>query len=255
GRRLVISRRESRPADNLWRFFEEPLEKEKCPEVPHPVFEALENEPVVPVGGSSPALALPDFVEIWRDCRREGYALERAREAALAGSDHLAAASRGEHGTEWGRVIHRLLQAKLEDPAADLLPLAGRLLREEESLEELLAPDAVELVESVAGSAIWRRALASARCLAEVPFEVCFPTPEGRARILRGVLDLAFREPAGWVIVDYKTDRQKEENLPALVERYREQLKLYSCAWEKVTGERVSEAGLYFTAFGNYIVV
>jgi ATP-dependent helicase/nuclease subunit A len=73
--------------------------------------------------------------------------------------------------------------------------------------------------------------------------------------LIRGVIDLAFREPAGWVIVDYKTDPRAEQQLPSLVDRYRPQVEQYAAAWERMIGEPVIERGLLFTAVDRYVTV
>ncbi|MDI3548440.1 MAG: ATP-dependent helicase/nuclease subunit [Halanaerobiales bacterium] len=60
--------------------------------------------------------------------------------------------------------------------------------------------------------------------------------------ILSGVIDLAYREKDGWVIVDYKTDRvEKEEELEKLREVYSNQVEIYARAWKEITGEEVEE--------------
>jgi ATP-dependent exoDNAse (exonuclease V) beta subunit len=69
------------------------------------------------------------------------------------------------------------------------------------------------------------------------------------------VIDLAFREPAGWVIVDYKTDARPLEALPALVAHYSGQVRTYSQAWEAIVGQKVHEIGLYFTHLGQYVTL
>ena len=71
--------------------------------------------------------------------------------------------------------------------------------------------------------------------------------------LVRGVIDLAFLEPNGWVIVDYKTDRHGPERLQELASHYKGQVLTYAKIWEKITGERVREAGLYFTHAGKYV--
>jgi len=68
------------------------------------------------------------------------------------------------------------------------------------------------------------------------------------AQVLEGVVDLAFQEDDGWVIVDYKTDVGTDPGFPARVESYRRQVDLYARAWTHVTGELVKERVLFFTA-------
>jgi ATP-dependent helicase/nuclease subunit A len=140
------------------------------------------------------------------------------------------------------------------------------------------------LVGAIIRSGFWRRAMRSERRFLEVPFSVrvgpedaeygdlayragLVPLAGGRPVVLlpeapvflSGAIDLLFKEKDGWVIADYKTDRipdavldrgAEEANLAlgALVEYYRPQVRLYTRFWEKITGERVKESGLYFTA-------
>ena len=91
-------------------------------------------------------------------------------------------------------------------------------------------------------------AQASQRYLVEVPFTLLL-TPTGAAelpRLLRGVIDLVFREPKGWVIVDYKTDSCAESEVQGLVAHYRGQLFTYADAWQQMVGYPVQKKGLFF---------
>jgi ATP-dependent helicase/nuclease subunit A len=94
--------------------------------------------------------------------------------------------------------------------------------------------------------------------MAEVPLALLVPasaTPEGLPTVRRGVIDLVFRETEGWVIVDYKSERVAEGDLPALVTYYKPQIEAYATAWEHVAGQPVAEAGLFFTHTGKYVRV
>ena len=107
-------------------------------------------------------------------------------------------------------------------------------------------------------SAIWQRAQASTRRLVEVPLQTCLLAEESSVKlptILRGVIDLAFEEPSGWVIVDYKTDAVPREGMNRLVEHYRGQVETYARAWQSITEQPVHETGLYFTAADQYAVI
>ena len=149
-----------------------------------------------------------------------------------------------------------------------------------------------DLASHVAGiirSPFWTRAMKARRRLYEVPFSVevgpgepdypdltaaigLVPTSGGQPVtaaagapvLLSGAVDLLFEEPDGWVIADYKTDRLpaglpadedgvQEQALEMLVARYRPQVQLYTRFWAKVSGERVKESGLYFTALGRWV--
>jgi ATP-dependent helicase/nuclease subunit A len=81
--------------------------------------------------------------------------------------------------------------------------------------------------------------------------------------ILSGAIDLVLWEPAqdgqpaGWVIVDYKTDQVMPEgakgDLDNLVNFYAPQIRLYTRFWSQITGEPVAECGLYFTSIHRWV--
>ena len=71
--------------------------------------------------------------------------------------------------------------------------------------------------------------------------------------IVQGAVDLMFYEPDGIVIVDFKTDRVKEEK--QLIDAYAEQLRIYSDACEKITGLPVKEKIIYSLVLDRSIVV
>ena len=46
----------------------------------------------------------------------------------------------------------------------------------------------------------------------------------GKLTIIRGLIDLIFEEPDGWVIVDYKTDDLASSDTPSAIHYYQPQL-------------------------------
>lgn len=74
------------------------------------------------------------------------------------------------------------------------------------------------------------------------------------AKITSGTIDLIFREKDGWVIADCKTDKV-DGNLEALVAYHKSQVEMYRRFWEEISGEKVKEAGLYFTDPGKWVAV
>src|SRR5687768_5418034 len=91
-----------------------------------------------------------------------------------------------------------------------LLGLACRVAGGEPRELGLLLATARGVLESP----LWQRSLASGSAQAEVPFSIerAGTTPP---TYLEGVIDLAFREPDGWVLVDYKTDRGDDPDFSA----------------------------------------
>jgi ATP-dependent exoDNAse (exonuclease V) beta subunit len=152
--------------------------------------------------------------------------------------------------------VRRALQAALDRPGASLEGLAASALAEQE-LNPELAPAAMEAVRSVQASPLWARAMSARRRFAEVPFQVPWnatgPGGSSVPGILRGVIDLVFEEPDGWVLVDYKTDQVCGPAVVAAAARYAAQVRLYARAWKQCTGQPVKEAGLFFTRAAEYI--
>ena len=159
----------------------------------------------------------------------------------------------GEHGMEWGEVIHHLLELALLCPQADLVESARAELKER-GLDDKLADRAADVTQAVMKSDIWRRAVAAPRRFTEAPFQILRQV-DGIPTVLRGSIDLVFREEKGWTLIDYKTDRVKGDQLKAAADRYAAQVRLYAEAWEACSGEKVTEAGVLFLAPGLYTKV
>ena len=111
--------------------------------------------------GSDVARIIAEAPQRWAAATALTYRTAAAKALALS-AEGTAFRSAGEHGTEWGTVIHALLQAAMLDPDADLLGLGKETLADQ-NLDTELAPDAVEVVRSVMESDIWRRATAAGR--------------------------------------------------------------------------------------------
>ncbi|MEJ5260341.1 MAG: helicase-exonuclease AddAB subunit AddA [Anaerohalosphaeraceae bacterium] len=79
--------------------------------------------------------------------------------------------------------------------------------------------------------------------------------PADEKIIIQGIVDLLLDTPDGFLLVDFKTDRVSEGELPGRIDRYRPQLRLYALAAEKVLGRVPSRAYLYFLAHSKSIPV
>ena len=66
--------------------------------------------------------------------------------------------------------------------------------------------------------------------------------------IVQGIIDVLVRAPQGMVIIDYKTDRIKENELAILADRYRPQLEYYKKAVERILKEKVFAVYIYSLA-------
>jgi len=139
-------------------------------------------------------------------------------------------------GASWGRIIHKALEAcgrgkrdKLEILAKNWLIDEGR---PSDDLHKIIS-----LVDGIIKSEMWQRVLRAEEKYFEIPFSS--PSDNG---IVYGIIDLIFKEPDGWVIVDYKTDNF-ETNV-AKKEAYERQLEMYAGYWGKITQGKVKEKKL-----------
>jgi ATP-dependent helicase/nuclease subunit A len=269
GTQLVVTRRAGkRRSDSPWEEFSEWLAG--APELEDPGPQEAPRAGEVTVTEADEAAAQAAIAGRWEAAQRGTYAVHAAKDIALSAAELRRRPPSGEHGTEWGTVIHFLLEKALRDSGRDLSAAACAALAEQ-GLPTARAPEALAVVDAVRASEIWRRAAGAGRTLVEVPFEICVspgddllpdPAHAGEERqggsgavptLVRGVIDLAFREAAGWVVVDWKTDASRTlDDLADLVRRYRPQVRLYANIWTRITGEAVAETGLYFTAHNRY---
>ena len=149
------------------------------------------------------------------------------------------------HGAAWGSLIHRLMEQAVRPPTkfhGDLYRLARWYSLDTPELADRLS-EAVQVVLDFLATDYGKHVLAAER-LAEVPFAVSRP----HGVLLFGVLDLAVKTPAGWELIDYKTDSRAVEHL---VELYGDQIGEYARAWTTATGEVVSYRGLYGVVSGE----
>jgi ATP-dependent helicase/nuclease subunit A len=144
----------------------------------------------------------------------------------------------------------------MKHPGADLDGVARSLLRDQEVIPGLIDAS-VATVRSVQRSTLWLRAQACRERLVEVPLQILVPaagSSNGVPTIRRGVIDLAFLEPEGWVIVDYKTDDVSDHEVTKLVDHYRPQVRSYAYAWQALVRQPIHEVGLFFTRANSYVL-
>jgi len=249
---MTVTERASYQNRNPWAFFDPRLKSRPTLKDPGPQQTAAAEE--LTVTEKDRADAGEAIRQRWDTAAQPTYDVQAVKAVSVKRGKFTY--SQGEHGVEWGTVIHLLLEAAMLNPDADLHALAESALADQ-GLDAELLTDALEMVQSVTRSEIWRRAQAAERRLVETPFQRFLPAtePDAVGIVMRGVVDLAFREPEGWVIVDYKSDRVAEGRLDELTEHYTPQLAGYKEAWETITGEKVCETGLYFTHPGKYVAI
>ncbi|MGQ0803034.1 MAG: UvrD-helicase domain-containing protein [Actinomycetota bacterium] len=155
---------------------------------------------------------------------------------------------RGRAGTAIGRAVHATLQSVDLGGGDDLAPTATAQAWAEEIPGR--AAEVRDLVRSVLDAPIVRTAVAGARFWREVPVAVSID-----GVTVEGFVDLLVETPAGLVVVDYKTDRPPgDEELDALMAKYRVQGAAYALALERVLGQPVARCVFVFARRGGAAV-
>jgi len=152
-------------------------------------------------------------------------------------------------GAARGTVIHRFLslvdldrirQAGGENLEKELEALRGRLEKEGVFSPAEAGWIRVDKICRFFASPLGCRLLASPEVHREWEFNLSLPE---RDLLVQGMIDCAFREGDGWILVDYKTDKIGDEE--AFTEEYRPQLAWYREALSRLTGLPVKECWLY----------
>lgn len=122
---------------------------------------------------------------------------------------------------------------------------------------------APEVIAPFFATELWHRIEKSDEILRERKFlvKICdlmlddygFEVYNGTEGMLQGVADCLFREPDGWVLIDYKTDRRVSDEI--LIKRYKKQIILYARAFSLILDMPVKEAFIYSFALGKEIPV
>jgi ATP-dependent helicase/nuclease subunit A len=151
-------------------------------------------------------------------------------------------------GTKYGSVVHRCLQWMAEGRQPGRRDI--ELMCEEFELESRPIDKVLEELQKVKQSTLWKRGMNAAERYAEIPFSLFLEGKEIGLQpgpvLVSGIIDLIFRENDRWCLVDFKTDRISGDVKPH-VDFYSGQLRLYSQAWTKLSGNGVSELLLFFT--------
>lgn len=157
-------------------------------------------------------------------------------------------------GAERGTLVHRALSlVPLEAlrGAANIQTAVHQAIHDMMEREIFTPQELLSLnMRGVAGffsSELGQRMLASGQVRREWGFNLLMDERNGT--LLQGVIDCAFREAEGWVLVDYKTDRISDEE--AFRQRYAMQLEWYARALERITGLPVKEMWLYAIGLGK----
>ena len=154
--------------------------------------------------------------------------------------DSVLLATAGSDGRVRGVALHdALFLADFDN--WELSEWRARKLCKEQGLDDVVE-EVIGDLRTTFHSALLERVRAAERVERELPLVTVEPT-----LVSEGYVDLAFREPAGWVLVDYKSDLAPSVETIA---GYEQQVRAYVRMFRQ-TGEPVAEACLLFTASGE----
>ncbi|MBU0616824.1 MAG: UvrD-helicase domain-containing protein [Planctomycetes bacterium] len=183
--------------------------------------------------------------------RQEDVPLDLDLTVALRRPTFAGAAVR-EDGRSIGEAYHRFMQladlTRLTSAEAVRRQLA-QLVSDGRLSEEQVALLSADDLTWFAGTDEGRRVADNARtCRRELPFVYALPLGDDDERIvLRGVIDLLLEIEAGLVVLDYKTDRPRDEaDWRCRIDGYSVQLQLYAAAAREIFGREVVGAALIF---------
>ena len=176
-------------------------------------------------------------------------------------------------GAERGTAYHRAMQCLELAPLRGLSgrPLVDEIRRQLDALEHCgrIRPEQRAAVRPSALAQFFAgetgmRLLAADELRREWPFNVLLRASEALTEaeaagmpdgemLVQGSIDCCFMENGGWVLLDYKTDRS--DDAAALTQRYRNQLRLYALALERITRIPVREIRLCLLRSGEALEV
>lgn len=152
-----------------------------------------------------------------------------------------------------GTATHRFMQyADFPSAEKDISSEAERLVSAGKLTKDEADNIRTEEIEKFFRSELYERIKKSPNVMREkkftvsVPAETVYPELKGELNediMIQGMIDCAFEENGGLVVVDYKTDRMTDEE--AYRSEYTQQLNMYKSAIEQITCLKVTETCVY----------
>ena len=247
---LVVSTYEEKPDHGPWSPLYPHLKN--VPELahgdlsPHPTSEAPQTKT------PSVELEREQRDQFWQAVKKESFEVAQVTDdrSHITYADEGRSAAPAGKGAAYGTVIHQIfddaINMRLPD---DPTPYVIHLLQGAGTDAGFL-PHALDALQHFRNSEIWKEIQTSETVYTEVPFAISQAENNPSSnKIIRGVIDLVYRLPEGWKIVDYKTNAVKtDEDVQALCEQTADQVNTYARHWAKFTGETVVAKGLWLTA-------
>lgn len=169
-------------------------------------------------------------------------------------------------GSDHGTMVHKIMECmtfsqtkSIKDISLIVEDLIKKGVFEKENIQKV----SLKPMESFLNSSLYERICKAERLqlvFKEQQFVLGIPANQMSAAylgedliLIQGIIDLYFEEEGEIVLVDYKTDRIKEEEEPILIQRYQKQLEYYALAINRLTNKRVKEKIIYSFALQKEI--
>ncbi len=245
-------------------------------------------EPSGEVDDSIKPMPAPDMTEVerLRSVMEYEYRTKEQNEVSLMSVSAAAKSDSGESltlkrprciresgkaltGAEHGTAVHAFFQyARFSRAERDSMKELVHLYERGYITEEQLRTVKRDEIEPFFTSSLYERIKKSSLVLREKKFLVRISDLEipeniedealkpilasrGSGSMMKGIIDIAFREEDGFVLADYKTDNVRTEE--ELLKRYKLQLYIYSLALHQITGAEVKECLIYSTVLRRTI--
>jgi len=162
-------------------------------------------------------------------------------------------------GSSFGTAVHALFEhcvAHRHSVEAVRRSTVGRALEEAGAeASEAQIDRGADAVHSFLRSALWVSLKDAPQAYAEYPiaqFQRGAPST-----LLRGVIDMVYRNGDSWTLIDVKTDRVTADTVRDLPDdhAYVRQVQAYAGLWTQVTGAPVGRAGIWWTALARFTPV
>ncbi len=146
----------------------------------------------------------------------------------------------GGEGAIFGKLVHRLFE-KVAWSQPDLLEKMAEIEGKDLGATGPMIKRAGEMLREAIHSSTLQRIIKSGNYQKEVPF-----TYKDNGTLFEGVMDVVFKEEDGLVVLDFKTDLIKKDDLTSKIEHYKAQVKVYSDAIKTIFGKPPKEVILFF---------
>ena len=247
---LIVSRYAGKDEEGFWANLYPYLDD--CPTLTT----ASAEEEAAPSETEQRPLPIPDLDTIFTAREAAGahvptYATQQVTEQL--GADQLLT---GAYGKEFGIAVHDLFERVVTEPEAPLSDDAVRhILRMRTGIEdEAQVQNARSMIRRFRQSDLFASVRAAETVVTELPISGSPANPDADTTdsILKGKIDLAYRDAEGWHLADYKTSAVRD-NLDTLAAHYAPQLRSYADLWAQQTGTPPQSTLLWFADTGDAV--